>query len=330
MDSTEYHVTIKSATQKVDDYVTKCRSCWTVLKFKEHISETHVNKPRVQDQRLIYAGSILQDSHTLKQIFLRDSLLTEANDTNETNFIIHLVCSTNSQPKTASNHQASSNAHVATPPGAQIGFGAQMRAEAAVQVQTGVRGHHHQPPDQGQGPEQGQVPVVQGQAPIINQPAPLQPEPDVLPIEHDVIDWIYYSIRALVLMAALYAHASMFRLLSIVGLLGIAYFSNRRSASRAQAQQQQQNQNQQQVTPRLDAAPVARGDDAQNPIIQRDAGDEVQPLLIDGNNNDGNQPIGVTRGANQAVEDEMAQQRVPILKLCYQIVTEFLASLVPE
>lgn len=104
MDSCEYQVTIKSANQRVSDYVTSCRSNWTVLQLKQHISQTHVNKPNVGDQRLIYAGNVLKDTHTLKQIFFRNSLCTELTNSNKTDFTIHLVCCTSAQ-KNASGTQ---------------------------------------------------------------------------------------------------------------------------------------------------------------------------------------------------------------------------------
>lgn len=90
--SSRYQITIKSANQKVDDYVTDCESKWTVKRLKQHISETHVNKPNAEDQRLIYAGNLLKDLQTLEQIFLRDSLYTDATSSSKTDFTIHLVC----------------------------------------------------------------------------------------------------------------------------------------------------------------------------------------------------------------------------------------------
>lgn len=92
MDSDEYQLTIKSANQKVDDYTVNCRSHWNVKRLKQHISETHVNKPPIGDQRLIYAGNLLKDHQNLKQIFFRDSLCTELTNSNKTDFTIHLVC----------------------------------------------------------------------------------------------------------------------------------------------------------------------------------------------------------------------------------------------
>lgn len=132
MNSAEYQITIKSANQKVDDYVLDCKSTWTVLRLKQYISETHINKPKSEDQRLIYAGNLLKDSLTLKQVFFRDSLCTELTNSSKTDFTIHLVCSANqlrpassqssntakssdrSQGTSGSNAPASSNSSLAS------------------------------------------------------------------------------------------------------------------------------------------------------------------------------------------------------------------------
>lgn len=118
MNSSEYQVTIKSANQKVDDYVTYCKPTWTVQQLKLHISETHVNKPNPKDQRLIYAGNLLKDTHTLKQIFFRDSLCTELTNASKTDFTIHLVCSANLQkpPYTQQPRSSSSSSSGSTAP----------------------------------------------------------------------------------------------------------------------------------------------------------------------------------------------------------------------
>lgn len=93
MDSSEYELTIKSANQKVDDYVTKCCSNWNVKRLKQHISETHINKPSIEDQRLIYSGNLLKDHEILEEIFSRDPLTnSDLTNSNKKDFTIHLVC----------------------------------------------------------------------------------------------------------------------------------------------------------------------------------------------------------------------------------------------
>lgn len=491
MNSSEYQVTIKSANQKVDDYVTKCNPTWTVLRLKQHISETHINNPRVEDQRLIYAGNVLKDSHILKQIFFRDSLCTELTNSNKTEFTIHLVCNTlpsktsssssttgqatssngqqnnNTSPSARSasslstsatttpnvvnltrplanptitrsnhqNHQASidRNTPIVSPnnnlnqsgptPVQQNTFTSAQQAEAIrnfmqsdqmrqqmavfqqlayvvaaqiansvantrnstvntndqasqapimlsafdgqtlnVQLTTPSSSNHinaaasqmlyagnrqqtqfvqtdthtaaagvHQNENinnenNANAPGPAGEPVgaqfnfraqMQAQAPVVEQAVP-QPDHEGPMIQHDVIDWVYYSVRAIVLVTALYIHATMFRLLLIVGALAIAYLFNRRRPQRQEQQPQPAQMDNQAQMFRL-----AEQDQAE--LRRRNVSlDELhQPDEVNGRNG--------TDGATQGrVQEEPVQGRIPFLKLCYLVVTEFLASLVPE
>lgn len=426
MDSSEYQVTIKSANQKVDDYMTKCRPDWTVQRLKKHISETHVNKPAVEDQRLIYAGNLLKDTHTLKQIFFRDSLCTELTNSEKTDFTIHLVCYTlapksttsnlangigkqatnSSRPTTSAptfnspssstptgsaistttNHQTTSRhtANISTPSQQQapidrnalpntllttninstLSLGGQsssatqttsqqaemvrnlmqsdqMRQQmaafqqlayiVAAQIVDNISNNNlgslttnndqisHQANAPGVG-EPGQFEFGVQPAQVVDQPV-LQPDQEAPIMQHDVIDWFYYSMRAAILMAALYIHASMFRLLFIVGLLAIAFFFNRRSARRAQANHRQNHQQPPQdhaVGQHQQAAQGGGELRRRNPNRDYEAHENGDQLL--------EQHV---EGTPQA-QDEVAPGRVPFLKLCYLVITDFLASLVPE
>lgn len=488
MNSSEYQVTIKSANQKVDDYMTKCRPGWTVLQLKQHISETHINTPRVEDQRLIYAGNLLQDTQTLKQIFFRDSLCTELTNSSKTDFTIHLVCyshtyrSAGGNPSSSNGAQASSsrpsppaanipsstpatnsaptglnrarpaNASITTrititnqqtpvtriapiaslnnqnilsaAPSAtlnatqqsemiqnlmqsdqmrqQMALFQQLAYMVAAQIATNLANSStnnnpsprnstsnetlgnrvHMPATDGQtlnvritnspiasaasqllyadnrqqaqfvqndaretsaatvhqneninnenninapgvaepaGAQYGFGGQIQGgPAPVVEQPAP-QPEQDAPMMQRDVIDWVYYSIRAAGLMFALYIHASMFRLLFIVGLLAIAYFFNRRRvlpANRHEAAQPQPPPQQ------LNPGGEQQANQENGELRRRNVNPGEQPNAGDNVNND--------TGEVLRARDEVNPARVPLLKLCYLVVTDFLASLVPE
>lgn len=479
MNSSEYQVTIKSANHKVDDYVTKCNPIWTVQRLKQHISETHVNKPRVEDQRLIYAGNLLKDSFTLKQIFFRDSLCTELTNSNKTEFTIHLVCHTHQQRSSSgfiasgSNAQATSSTRTVTsassnilsasttstqantnqthasntsntprptliqataninnpmnspdnriPAGQQATLDAAQQAEmvqnlmqsdqmrqqmaifqqlaciVAAQIANNVANNRNNSNtgaiNDGASQAPNLIPLINGQtlnvqittspnnnhiattaaqmlyagnrqqthfvsanahearagvhqndninnennangagvgepaaqfgvgaqmqapAAVVDQPAP-QPDQEVPIMQHDVIDWVYYSIRAAVLMAALYIHASMFRLLFIVGLLAIAYFFNRR---RVPARQEPQPRPQE---PQVVAPQGVAQDDGDLRRRDNNRGGEQQNV---GDNN--NNEIG---GNIQDRVQTVVPGRVPFLKLCCLVITDFLASLVPE
>lgn len=159
-----------------------------------------------------------------------------------------------------------------------------------------------------------QVQAAAGAAPVPDQPVGQQPDQDVAVIQHDVIDWIYYSIRAIVLMAALYIHASMFRLLFLAGLLAIAYFLNMTSTRRP-------------------PAPVVRehAEPRQQPQAQEDANIARQQQQPQDANHNGIPEVDLT-GENQQerANNPVAPGRVSFFKLCYLVVTDFLASLVPE
>lgn len=415
MDSDEYQLTIKSANQKVDDYATKCCSNWTIKRLKQHISETHTNKPSVEDQRLIYAGNLLKDHQILKQIFFRDSLCTELTNSSKTDFTIHLVCSqqkivnsnsnntnrattasssnresnTNSQTSSSSSgtaNQATSLPSISRPTTSinlQIPIGSQERitfgtsqsgtsSNITTTTTTTIRLNNQNQTtsitrstpitlinnqltttiSNGQSAQQAemiqnliqsdhmrqQMAVFQHLAclvasqiaqninrvpsppppppPVVEQPAP-RPEQEAAAVQHDVIDWVYYSIRAFVLMAALYIHASMFRLFFIVGILATAYFFHRGSFRRRARQQPQQEalQQQQQVL-----------NNQQEQANQQENGRRLQNLEeqpFNGEVNNDNEQ-------RDTPQEHRARERLPILKLCYLVLTDFLASLVPE
>lgn len=492
MNSAEYQLTVKSANQKVDDYTLNCRSDWTVSRLKQHISETHVNRPNIKDQRLIYAGNLLKDSLTLRQVFFRDSLCTELTNSDKTDFTIHLVCSnsshkpqpasrlgsspltttqpaqersarpdqanlassgqTNGAPRATNNaanqtptfrmsstqmHDIVSNlmqseqmrqqlatlqqlansvateltqnltaslndqasarqmipqthfplllsqlpgllnfgqpidisTHATTSPPigsvsqtdqdlvANFAFNRLANNGAPTYEEHNLTGDNnvndtelrHQPvghqTDFGH-PEQAQPPaavadlhqprVQAPQAPIIEQPVPAQPR--IQPVnadpvlQHDVIDWVYYSIRAMVLIAALYIHASLFRLLFIFGLLAIAFFFSRRS-----------NRRQNQPAAGLNVAQVQQAINAENRgmadnDVHLEQGGNLRRRRVEGENapngDSGGPNVGEggADGGAAGIEEggQVGQVRVSFLKLCYLTVTDFLASLVPE
>lgn len=557
MNSELYLITIKSANQKVDDYVTCCKSAWTVQRLKQHISETHVNKPNVEDQRLIYAGNILKDTQTLKQIFFRDSLCTELTNSSTTNFTIHLVCSQNllkSSLPAQRNQQQSSTSNLQTtmhhdaarastsvpstsaynyagpaagtsnsqttgvhssnqsleqtyfpmnqqsaysfdsnhaseiaqnlmqsdqmrnqflafqqlanmvaaqiamnltgtgqisvesgsqteeiftqylhPASAVIEASQDLNHSPSINIQTSAndellaataaaaiarmrltgdgtmlqsatqpiylaqtndtnipdpnsqepRGagvtlyssmndrvsaanaQSNQPLNRDQDGVHGHQQVAAANVnmghqlnfgvnrqmaqaqPIVEQPAavvaPQVGDPEAQAMQHDVIDWVYYSIRAMILITALYIHASLTRLSFLAGALAIYYYFNRRSARRAAQQLQQQP-----------AVPRVQFDGPQGEIHARNAmhrernANGHQMVDIDagvvlrrrrnvggigegqGQDNEINGEERVDAQGDGQTPDLRGQRRVSFLKLCYLVITDFLASLVPE
>ncbi|XP_054165000.1 homocysteine-responsive endoplasmic reticulum-resident ubiquitin-like domain member 2 protein [Oppia nitens] len=104
-------VIIKAPNQKLVDQTVTCDIDWTVSALKAHISSVYPTKPRIEDQRLIYSGHLLNNQQTLREILQPiDSI--EDNHT----FTIHLVCAqspneTNSSTKTNHNSSIANNSN---------------------------------------------------------------------------------------------------------------------------------------------------------------------------------------------------------------------------
>ena len=157
--------------------------------------------------------------------------------------------------------------------------------------------------------------------------------------QHDVIDWVYYSIRAMVLMTALYINASIFRLSFLAVLLALAYYLSRRSARRTAQQLNQQNgprprgQEANNVDPQVQPArqhPEGPVPDLQDqPSAQ---GSSIRRRLRDGGTVDERTSSDNDNVGEDLAQNERGVQRrgVFFLKLCYLVITDFLASLVPE
>uniref|UniRef100_T1JKB0 Ubiquitin-like domain-containing protein n=1 Tax=Strigamia maritima TaxID=126957 RepID=T1JKB0_STRMM len=76
---------VKAPNQRVGDQTIDCALNWTVRKLKTYLSEVYPNKPKSEEQKLIYSGQLLHDHLMLKDV-LRQY------DQNNTH-ILHLVCS---------------------------------------------------------------------------------------------------------------------------------------------------------------------------------------------------------------------------------------------
>ncbi|XP_030644792.1 homocysteine-responsive endoplasmic reticulum-resident ubiquitin-like domain member 2 protein [Chanos chanos] len=81
-------VVIKAASQKYDDQTIHCFMGWTVEKLKRHLSEVYPSRPNPKDQRLVYAGKLLQDPMALKDVFREQREF----------HMLHLVCTSHTPP----------------------------------------------------------------------------------------------------------------------------------------------------------------------------------------------------------------------------------------
>jgi hypothetical protein len=91
--SDQLKLMIRSAVSN-DDKKIEATFEWTVLQVKKQIEADWPNHPPPHDQRLVYAGKLLQDGSRLKDVLRLEDLPNP--------FIVHLVCRQLSPPPTAS------------------------------------------------------------------------------------------------------------------------------------------------------------------------------------------------------------------------------------
>ena len=60
---TEVKINIKTPCQEFEDREVVAQTDWTVRQIKLEIESCWSHHPRPQDQRLVYAGKLLQDEH---------------------------------------------------------------------------------------------------------------------------------------------------------------------------------------------------------------------------------------------------------------------------
>jgi len=77
-----------------DDKKIEASLDWTILEVKQQIEADWPQHPPPHDQRLVYAGKLLQDGSRLREVLRLEDLPNP--------FIIHLVCRQLSPPPTAS------------------------------------------------------------------------------------------------------------------------------------------------------------------------------------------------------------------------------------
>jgi len=85
----EVLVKIKSASHRCEDLEIPCELSVTVKELKKLIQFSYPLHPEVGDQRLIYAGHLLEDSQTLAQVLLPNS------EPSQSSFTLHLACTSN-------------------------------------------------------------------------------------------------------------------------------------------------------------------------------------------------------------------------------------------
>ena len=91
--SDQVNLLIRSAVCN-DDKKIEATLDWTVLEVKQQIEADVPQHPPPHDQRLVYAGKLLQDASRLREVLRLEDLPNP--------FIIHLVCRQLSPPPTAS------------------------------------------------------------------------------------------------------------------------------------------------------------------------------------------------------------------------------------
>uniref|UniRef100_A0A6P4ENX9 LOW QUALITY PROTEIN: homocysteine-responsive endoplasmic reticulum-resident ubiquitin-like domain member 1 protein n=1 Tax=Drosophila rhopaloa TaxID=1041015 RepID=A0A6P4ENX9_DRORH len=79
---------IKSSNQQYEDLNVDSDLCWTVQRLKKQLSLVYPGKPKIQDQKLIYSGKLLDDSQKLSEV------IRSYKDVYQQHHIFHLVCAT--------------------------------------------------------------------------------------------------------------------------------------------------------------------------------------------------------------------------------------------
>ncbi|XP_017006292.2 homocysteine-responsive endoplasmic reticulum-resident ubiquitin-like domain member 2 protein [Drosophila takahashii] len=83
---TSVRLLIKSSNQQYEDLNVDSDLCWTVQRLKTQLSVVYPGKPKIQDQKLIYSGKLLDDSQKLSEV------IRSYKDVYQQHHIFHLVC----------------------------------------------------------------------------------------------------------------------------------------------------------------------------------------------------------------------------------------------
>nr|XP_003416342.1 homocysteine-responsive endoplasmic reticulum-resident ubiquitin-like domain member 1 protein isoform X2 [Loxodonta africana] len=83
-------ILVKSPNQRHRDLELSCERSWTVGHLKAHLSRVYPERPRPEDQRLIYSGKLLLDHQCLRDLLPKQ----------EKRHVLHLVCNMKTPSKT--------------------------------------------------------------------------------------------------------------------------------------------------------------------------------------------------------------------------------------
>lgn len=159
-------------------------------------------------------------------------------------------------------------------------------------------------------------------APNVDQARQMQQEGN-LDAQRHLLDWLYYTFRALVLMTALYVHSS-YKFIFVVCFMAFCYFYKKRMANR-----QAHRQNEQRVMGNNNRNQVLNDQAIHNYIIDREENNNLRnrraPVLNDGN---GAEPV--TQGNVPGNIHPAQEARLPLLKIIYMVVSSFIISLIPD
>ncbi|XP_039479560.1 homocysteine-responsive endoplasmic reticulum-resident ubiquitin-like domain member 2 protein [Drosophila santomea] len=83
---TSVRLLIKSSNQQYEDLNVDSDLCWTVQRLKKQLSLIYPGKPKIQDQKLIYSGKLLDDAQKISEV------IRSYKDVYQQHHIFHLVC----------------------------------------------------------------------------------------------------------------------------------------------------------------------------------------------------------------------------------------------
>ncbi|CAH0714833.1 unnamed protein product, partial [Brenthis ino] len=330
---------VKAPNQQIGDQNIECQTSWTVRQLKGHLSEVYPNKPKADEQKIIYSGQLLDDNSILKDVLRHyDSQITHT---------MHLVCSSKrmQEPDTKTDGLRQRNVTVTDPPRPPETPRPEMRQNDqnhTVEMQnyfsSFVNNYGRVPPYPNYSFGEGYLPVQSDPASMANHmlmmqqaymqymqqyanmaqpavetpppptetpPQPENPEPEPDEMARDWLDHLYAASRFAILVSLFCLYGSPARLLLVI-LLAAAGYLHQIGFFRDLHVHPVNNENR-------------REQQNGNERNERNEGNERNEPQNNENQN-GNRPA----------EPENNDNQQSVLAVTWMIFTSFFASLIPD
>lgn len=226
---------IKSPTQHVEDFKLNCQLTWTIGQVKDEITNMYPSNPKKEHQKLIYGGKLLPDHLSLKSVLIHTQEI----------HTMHLVVPSAMQTDKPKLPEISNKESFSTPPFNPLYSGINPHLFTSNNLSSSVPAHASAiPPVYSPTDFTYQYMAMQqmysqfmtqyfsqmsnyGQSPYVPPAIPPQPAADVnqnvvqnerpAPEEDvDYIDYLYVASRFVVMIAILYYHSSLSRIVAVL------------------------------------------------------------------------------------------------------------------